>query len=410
VRILLATYWGIPDAGGVWAYMQQIQKKLEQLGHEVDLMGSTITNKGFHIVNRNLIIDNQEFTPLLSERLNRTIFPHLHEEQWIYNVEINRYYMELAAAYFGLEHYDLIHTQDVISTRVMSRVKPAHVPLLASIHGTIPKEIYLQCKEQNPFLIEEEFNKTLIAKVYLALEREGAHSADYIISANKWLKNLLVNKYAVPQEKVKVFPYGLDIASFLQKADKCDSPLAPPFNKKVILCTARLTLIKGIHYLLSALAELKQVRNDWVCWIAGEGDMKEELIRQSILLGLQQEVLFLGHRSDVPYLLKQSDIFVLPSIQDNQPFSVIEAQAFGKPALVSDAGGLPEMVRHAYTGFISPVGGSDVLAHHLKLLLENDMYRKQMAYNAKAWAVENWSLDLMLNRLLSVYKLLIQGK
>jgi glycosyltransferase involved in cell wall biosynthesis len=202
----------------------------------------------------------------------------------------------------------------------------------------------------------------------------------------------------------------LDVASFLKKVENCDSPITPPPNKKVILCTARLTFIKGIHYLLSALAQLKKERKDWVCWIAGEGEMREELIRNSISLGLEQEVVFLGYRHDVPYLLKRSDIFVLPSIQDNQPFSVIEAQTVGKPVLVSDAGGLPEMVLHGKTGFISPVGRSDVISHHLKLLLENDEFRKQLGHNAKTWALENWSLDTMLKRLLSVYSSLIKSK
>jgi glycosyltransferase involved in cell wall biosynthesis len=410
MRILLATYWLIPHLGGVWAYMQEVQKKLELMGHEVDLLGNTPDCMGYHVVNRNLVIQKQEFTPLIQARLNSTVFPHLHVADGSIATEVDRYCMELAAAYFGLDHYDLIHTQDVISTLAISRVKPSHVPLLASIHGSFAREGFMIAQTNKPSLIEAEFNQTLASKYNMALEREGAHAADFILTANQWLKNLLVNKYAVPQEKVKAFPYGVDVASFLKMANSCDSLITAPPNKKVILCTARLTFIKGIQYLLSALAQLKQERNDWVCWIAGEGEMREELIQKSISLGLKEEVAFLGHRRDVPYLLKQSDIFVLPSIQDNQPFSVIEAQIVGKPVLVSDAGGLPEMVRHGKTGLISPVGRSDVIAHHLKLLLENDSYRKLLGRNAEKWALQNWSLDTMLNRLLSVYNSLTQSK
>jgi glycosyltransferase involved in cell wall biosynthesis len=410
MRILLATYWMIPHLGGVWAYMQELQKKLELLGHEVDLMGNTADCKGFHVVNRNQVIQKKELVPFIIARLNSLVFPHLHAAPEQLASEIDRYCMELAAAYFGLDQYDLIHTQDVISTLAISRVKPAQIPLLASIHGSFARESLMIAQTYNPTLREEDFNKTLSSKYNNALEREGADAADLILSANHWLKNLLVNKYFVPEEKVMVFPYGLDVASFLKKVDNCDSPITPPPNKKVILCTARLTFIKGIHYLLSALAQLKKERTDWVCWIAGEGEMREELIRQSINLGLEHEVVFLGYRRDVPCLLKRSDIFVLPSIQDNQPFSVIEAQAAGKPVLVSDAGGLPEMVLHGKTGFISPVGRSDVISHHLKLLLENDEYRKQLGYNAETWAIENWSLDTMLKRLMSVYGSLLKSK
>ncbi|WP_245233288.1 glycosyltransferase family 4 protein [Paenibacillus maysiensis] len=176
-----------------------------------------------------------------------------------------------------------------------------------------------------------------------------------------------------------------------------------PAGKKVIICPSRLVYIKGLHYLISALGLLKARRTDWVCWIVGEGDKREELQTQAEELGLVEEVVFLGHREDVPALLQLADIFVHPSIQDNQPFSVMEAQVSGLPAVVSNAGGLPEMVEHERTGLVSLVGDVEALAAHLQHLLAQDDVRMAMGNRAKTWGTAHWSLDVMITRLVGIY-------
>ena len=149
------------------------------------------------------------------------------------------------------------------------------------------------------------------------------------------------------------------------------------------------------------------MRKDWICWIVGEGIMKDYLQEQVTQLGLSEYVEFLGARDDIPALLKQSDIFVLPSLQDNMPLSLIEAQIAGKASVISDAGGLPDMAKHGETGLIAPAGESEPLFEHLKTLLENDSYRNKIADNTKQWALKHWSIDLMTERLLKIYKNMI---
>ncbi|PQP85676.1 glycosyltransferase family 4 protein, partial [Paenibacillus sp. AR247] len=133
----------------------------------------------------------------------------------------------------------------------------------------------------------------------------------------------------------------------------------------------------------------------------------EELQRQVDGLALSNDVLFLGERHDIPALLMQSDIFVHSCIQDNQPFSVMEAQIAGLPACVSNAGGLPEMVEHGRTGLVSPIKDPVSLTQHLHQLLEDERLRKQLGRNASAWGEEHWSLDRMVGRLLELYRQVI---
>jgi glycosyltransferase involved in cell wall biosynthesis len=409
VKILLATYWYIPHLGGVWPLMCHIKEKLESMGHEVDILGNCNDGKGYHIVNKNLVIKKEELLPYVRAQLNRETSPELNVDRWMYDVEIDRYCMELAAAYFGLEQYDIIHTQDVISTLSISRVKPKNTPLFASFHGVLAKEIIQFFKYLNPSTTIAEIKETIKWKHYWTFDKLGGMSADLIHTSSQWTKNIFANEYGVANDRIITFQYGINIETFFKKM-QLKTDVVPPQNKKVIIYTGRLVNLKGLHFLLPALSKLKQVRQDWVCWIVGDGAMKEELKKQSQDLQLQYDVLFLGSRDDVPALLNQADIFVLPSLQDNMPLSLIEAQLAGKPAVVSDAGGLPEMVSHGVTGMVARAGQSESLYNHLKKLIEDDGLRNEQSLTIKKKALKYWSIDLMTDRLLAIYKNMVNKK
>ncbi|AET56980.1 glycosyltransferase [Paenibacillus terrae HPL-003] len=398
MKILLATYWPIPHLGGVWPFMLQIKRRLELLGHTVDLMGNGPDIPKYHIVFENRELLKEQLLPMLNTKLNETAVPVLHQDSWVQTVEKDRYCMELAAAYFGVEQYDVIHTQDVIATRALSRVKRKDSALVANIHGSLAREVMMAMELEQ----EEGYRESLMWKYYWALEHYGAISANITITSTEWMKQTLVRDFEVPEQQIATFQYGLDTERFWEVHAK-GTDMIRPAGKKVIICPSRLVYIKGLHYLMSALGLLKDRCTDWVCWIVGEGDKREELQTQAEELGLREEVVFLGHREDVPALLQLADIFVHPSIQDNQPFSVMEAQVLGLPAVVSDAGGLPEMVEHEHTGLVSPVGDVEVLAVHLQHLLAQDDVRIAMGNRAKVWGTTQWSLDVMIARLVNIY-------
>jgi glycosyltransferase involved in cell wall biosynthesis len=401
MKILLATYWVLPHLGGVWPFMYQLKTKLESLGHEVDLLSN---GEDSQIMIGNRMLSKGHFLHFLDTKLTSSFYPALRDNQWVYHAELERYCFELASAYLGLEKYDVIHTQDVISAQSIHRVKPKKTPLVSHIHGSVASEVqrYLEKRNGTP-------GDSLVWEYYKAIEYNGATSPDVAITANHWVKNILKTEFNVPDEQVRVFQYGLNTDEFLKQMQEY-TPVERPVNKKVIISTGRIVEIKGLNYLISALALLKQHRDDWVYWIVGEGDETGALQTQTVSLGLQEHVQFLGRRDDIPQLLNLSDIFVQPSIIDNQPLSLIEAQVAGKPAIVSNAGGLPEMVENGKTGLISEVGDVETLYHHLNLLLSNDQYRKDLGANAREWGMTHWSMDLMVERMLEVYQYAISER
>ncbi|MDT9027454.1 glycosyltransferase family 4 protein [Rossellomorea yichunensis] len=392
MKILLATFWVIPHVGGVWNYMQQLKKKLESFGHEVDLLGYGEDTNYVHIVNEN------RRSGFIKDKQSKQPHPSFYANSVVKHYENQRNGYEIGVAFLGLEKYDLIHTQDVLSTTCINRIRPKGIPLVATLHGSVAHEL-------KDFVTNVQISPTskLACEYFDELEYEGATSAEITIVANEWLKNILINEFHVPNEQIKILHYGYDIEGFLKRM-KEKSPIQPPANKKVILYAGRLAELKGVHHLIFALSKLKKIRNDWVCWIVGDGPKFEELQTQSENLGLEKNIVFFGKRNDVPYLLTISDIFVLPSLLENQPLSVIEAQIAGKPVIVSDVGGLPEMVTHGVTGVLSPVNNPEVLSIKLSYLLEHDSYRENLGSNAKRWGMTHWSLDKEVSNVLDVYQ------
>ncbi len=397
MKILLATYWSIPHLGGVWNYMQQLKEKLEKIGHDVDIIGYDENNEHVTLYNHNEKVGREKILPLLQAKLTPQNYPELYENKLVEFTEFQRYIYELGVAYFGLEKYDVIHTQDVISTASIRRICPSHIPLVATLHGSVAYEIHHQVKT-----IHKSDNSFMAKAYYDELETVGATSSDITIVANNWLKNILVNEFDVPEEHVRVIHYGYDTESFIKKM-KVKTLIKAPKDKKVIIYTGRLTELKGVQHLLTALSRLKKVRRDWICWIVGAGEDYQKLQERSRILGLDDFVHFLGKREDVPALLAASDIFVLPTLLENQPLSLVEAQIAGKAAVVSDINGLPEMVQHKVTGLLTPPADADKLYENLHLLLEDELLRNKLGSNAKKWGLTHWSIDQGMKNLLQVY-------
>ncbi|MBJ6362062.1 glycosyltransferase family 4 protein [Paenibacillus sp. GCM10012307] len=400
MKILLATYWPVPHLGGVWPYMEQLKMGLEALGHEVDLLGyGDVSGNLVYIVNQGRQIDTDPLLPVLKAKLRPDLYPVLYEHVLIEYTEFRRYAYELAVAYLGIESYDVIHTQDIFSTVAIDRIRHSHTALVASIHGCVAHEMRYH-------LATDEFNTPTshIARTYFDwMEHNGGSAAEYTVLANNWMKNNLSQEFRVAPDSLKVFQYGYDIPKFLDGM-KASSELRRPPGKKVIVYTGRLVELKGVHHLLAALAQLKAVRQDWVCWIVGDGDKATELTQQCLMNGLEDMVVFWGRRDDIPALLGQSDIYVLPSLIENQPMSIIEAQLAGLAIITTNAGGLPEMTEHRVTGLLTPVGDPNSLFQAFDELLKNNKLRRLLGARAHKWAMRHWSMSTMVQRMTSVYE------
>ncbi|WP_052350396.1 glycosyltransferase family 4 protein [Paenibacillus gorillae] len=402
MRILIACSWSLPHAGGVNTYINQLVKGLQRAGHLVDIFSPTPDGQGYYIPGKELMIDKSKLKPLIADQAVRSLDQQLPgADPWIIESEIERYCLEAAAAYCGLAEYDLIHAQDIVSAHAMSRVKPPNTPLVTTIHGCLTREWFVRLKTLG--LTDQTTSSPLWH--YSALrEYLGATVSDITISPSQWLKRVLIEDFNVPEESLLVSHYGIDIEQFQQQMMR-DSAIVKPAAEKVFICPARFDVVKGHTHLIHALAKLKAERADWVCWLVGDGALREDMMQLTDQLGLKDHIVFMGNRNDIPELIRLADFIVLPSMQDNQPFAIIEAQIAGKPVISSNAGGIPEMVTHLWNGLVFHAGDIDQLHACLKTALDDAPLLSSMANQAKAYGERHWSLSAMTSRVVDLYEL-----
>jgi sugar transferase (PEP-CTERM/EpsH1 system associated) len=142
----------------------------------------------------------------------------------------------------------------------------------------------------------------------------------------------------------------------------------------------------------------------------GEGSLKEDLIHLAKALGIYNQVKFLGARSDVRDLLNTLDIFVLPSLSEGLPISVLEAMACGLPVVATSVGGLPELIEDGKTGMLVPSQDESRLKSALEHLIRCEATRRTMGQAARKKVVERFSLDAMVNEYRNLYQTLIKQK
>lgn len=362
---ILITSIVYPGMIGVSTYIEQLIQGLKNHGHHVDLFA------------------HNPFVINLNKR-NRNLKSQHHVANY-----------QAAASRLPFDRYDIIHSQGIIPTVAISRIKPKNIPLVTSLHGALAFNMLINgaITKHTPSWYQS-----------IDIESMAVSSSDICIVGSHWLKNVVLNDYKVHEsQQFAIIPYGINLEEFAKKME-LPSPANVPQNKFILACTARLVPLKGHQFLLASLAKLKRQRQDWVCWIIGEGPLRNQLRQQADRHGLGKHVIFLGNQKNVASLLKEADLFVFPSLQDNMPYAVMEAQLAGVPVVATDAGGIPEMIKNGQTGLISPKLDSDSLYQNINTLMENTELREILAKNGKQWAINNWALEKMIKNTISVYQ------
>lgn len=404
MRILLVTYWSYPHIGGVSTHLNIVRSRLEEMGHEVDVLAQHPNLTKYYFVQSGVSIHKQSYLKT-AESAVKLIFKRggIEPTPWILWRETEKYAFELVCNEIPLEDYDLIHAQDIISSYVCRKAKPPHVPLVTSIHSCLATEWIANNEIQVRSRLERD---------YLSLEEYfGSMSPDCLIVPSRWLSASL-SYFHVNHPSESIIPYGLnqkvyrDLLKESETKASLDEAVQKNIGKRktVIACPARLVVIKEQTYLLQTIRKLADVAENVVCWLIGDGVTRRELEQQVNNLGLGNHVFLLGNRDDVPQLLSQADIVVFPSLQDNLPYSIIEAQSLGKPVVASRTGGILEMIEEGINGLLAEPRNVQELYEKLLLLIQDEELRAELSREARKRALAVWNDTVMLEQMLHVYE------
>ncbi len=236
---------------------------------------------------------------------------------------------------------------------------------------------------------------------------------DKVIAISEAVREHLVNDLRVKKGSVALVHNGVDIEKFSRfyseeekERFRAEAGLG---NGLIVGIIARLSPVKGHKYLLAAMREVVNLKPDVQLLIVGEGPCQKELLSQTQLLGLKNNVVFLDATFDTTKLLSVMDIFALPSLQEGLGLSIMEAQAAGIPVVASNVGGIYTIIKDDQSGLLLPPGDSASLAEAILKLMDNPGRAKEMGEKGREVIRERFSLDKMARDIEGVYKQCVEA-
>jgi sugar transferase (PEP-CTERM/EpsH1 system associated) len=230
---------------------------------------------------------------------------------------------------------------------------------------------------------------------------------DRLFGCGAAVRQALIDNEGLPESRVEVIYNGVDLKALSKPTPGARESIRAEFGYSsadfVTVQVARLHELKDHQTALRAVDEARHKIPGLRLLLAGDGDQRsaiEQTIRER---GLEQTVTLAGTRKDIADLLSASDVFLLSSISEGIPLTVIEAMAARRPVVSTAVGGLPELIEHGVSGMLAPSGDASSLAASMVQLYQNANLRNQMAEVAASRAQEKFSLQGMLNSYRDVY-------
>jgi glycosyltransferase involved in cell wall biosynthesis len=240
--------------------------------------------------------------------------------------------------------------------------------------------------------------------------------ADAVSAVSSFSAASLAEKEGFTAQTIEVIENGVDLQRFNGDCETasgaCERPgepgpslalLADSPVRRFAVCVARFHPVKDHVTLLRAFAIVAGQKPDVDLLLVGDGPLGGDLENLAQELGIQDRVQFLGWRPDVPGILRAAQVFVLTSLSEAAPLTVLEAMAAGLPVVVTDVGGIPEMVRNGVDGYLVPRGDPPAIASAILRLLEHPHSAAAMGLAGADRVREQYSLDRTVQRYFALY-------
>ncbi|MEJ2648324.1 MAG: glycosyltransferase [Sedimentisphaerales bacterium] len=245
-----------------------------------------------------------------------------------------------------------------------------------------------------PAIIHVEHNISTSKKLHnILIDRCLANFTDKIVCVSESARLSLLQHVRKNNTKVTNIPNGLNTERFLSVAKT-----ATKFTgRRRVGIIARFNEQKGHIYFVEAAAKIVETFQDVEFIFVGDGTLRSMIEQRVNDKGLHSYSHFLGLRNDVGELLQSFDVFVLASLWEGMPITLLEAQYFGVASVVTNVGGNPEVVTDGYNGFLVAPRDSAALASAILKLLINDELRKEFGSHGQRVFALRFGIETMAN-------------
>ena len=408
LRIAYLSYRGKPHCGGQGVYTRHLTKALSDLGHSVE------------------VFSGQPY-PVLDERVPLTALPSLDlyndhypmRKARIWELKTRWDLVEVAAfntgtfpeplafslrAWDHLRHrrddFDLVHDNQCLGWGLVLLQQRVGFPVLSTIHHPITVDRRLEIAHART--LWESFSMRRWY-AFTKMQSRVARRMNHIMTVSESSKVDIAADHKVDPEHVHVVPVGVDPEMFRPV------PGVRRVPGRIVTTASADVAMKGLKYLLEAVAKLRTERNVELVIIGrpAEGSASADLFAE---LGLTDCVSWVHGVSDerIVELYSEAEVAVVPSLYEGFSLPAIEAMSCGVPLVTTTGGALPEVAgSHGETCFQVPPGDSEALAAMLGTVLDQPDVRDRVGANGRQRVIDQWSWHHTAEQTVDQYRALL---
>jgi len=363
-----------PHIGGIEQHVWSLSNRLAEEGHEVTVYTSNISKlKKFEIVNGVKIF---RFSCFFSP-LNNQFLPGL-------------FFKLISKNGFDIVH---VHSHMHISSNIafFSNIF-RNKPIVLTSHGTVT---YSNWKN----IVNVLYNKTMT--------RWMLKSADKVIALSP-TQAVLLESLGANSKNMTIIPNWIDLNKNKSKINSKNFKNQHRLNnKKIILFVGGLIQRKGINYLIDAM---KYVDSDSILLIVG-GEIHghkgvETSLKEQVKMNNLKNVLFLGRisKEQLECAYSVADIFIIPSLSEGLPFTLLEAMSYKKCVIAADIPGISDVIRNDKNGILFEPRNATQLGEKINYILKNHKIRKKLGENAREDIEKKYSFEVNIKKIIELYE------
>ena len=312
------------------------------------------------------------------------------------------YSLGLASAMVSVathEGLDLLHVHYAVphaTAAWMAReVLGADLKVVTTLHGT---DITLVGRDEG----------------YLPITRHSIEQSDAVTAPSSYLREETYAQFGLSSQStpIEVIPNFVDVGLYQPRKSVARPRMAALFGANeaelpILMHVSNFRQVKNVDQVVEVFAQVVRERPARLVLI-GDGPERpaiEALLRK---LKIAQWARLMGNQEHVQELIREADLFLLPSAQESFGLAALEALSSGVPVLATRVGGLPEVVRDGETGVLVPVNDVDCMARWALRLLQDDERRQAMGKAARADALQRFRVDPSVTRYEDLYRQLMR--
>ncbi|MEM2505866.1 MAG: glycosyltransferase family 4 protein [Nitrososphaeria archaeon] len=402
-RVLHVVQTPLDFVGGPATYVRELSRYLAEYGVEVGIVSPSPLKytEEMEALNNNYGVKTYY--------VNLKVFRSLLRAPWVFSVRAHKLISRI------VKYYDVVnvHVESTLLQQLTGTFNSAR--LVSTVHGIYPYED-IEVIKHDPLNIYRIFRLMFISPQHYITLKNLVSNSECVVPVAGFLAKKIRAMFDVKEEKLVVIPNSVDTDFFKPiKRDLALKVVNDFLRRKgfiqisesaeVILFLSRIDPRKGLHILLRSLKNLNY--KPWILLVAGTGQPSyiSHVMELASKLNLAEKVCFVGRvpKPLLPYFYSVASVYVLPSMFEGLPTTILEAMACGTPVVASGVSGIPEVIVNNQNGLIINSLSEDLLCRTINLILSDLSLKKELSKEAIKTVKEKFSWEINIQKYLRLF-------